>query len=199
MELHRSTCQSAQIHRGLFDDLLRPHVAIVEGEVRKLDPAFNLGPLVEALWTVFRGRYIPLVRTHGDFGPENLIVSQGAKVTGIPDWEASVNRGWPMLDLLSLIAVQNKWRGAWYFGSVVTGRLMPGWLASWEREMVEEYCAALGMEGNLWHGFVTLYWLEIVSQYIQTDYNETWLTRNAIRPLPKIIAGFSRRGLVERL
>ena len=192
MDLHRNTCQPARIVRSLFDDLVRPHVAIMEEEARRIDTTFNMTPLVEALWRVFRNRRMPFVRTHGDFWPGNLQVSKKGKLEGVLDWDESAPRGWPLLDLLHFIGFQYKRRLYWRFGSVITKTLMPGRIATWEHAMVRQYCAALAIESDLWVGFVAIYWLERVSQWIQTDldkmwYDETWLRRNVIEPLPQIL------------
>lgn len=186
IDLHRSTRLPTRILRSIFDELVEPHAATVENEARKLDGSFCISPLVEALWSVFRDREIPLVRTHGDFWPGNFLVSKNHQVTGVLDWDGSLERGWPMLDLVHLIAFQQKWRAIWYFGSVVSRRLIRHSFVQWEREMVEKYCAALAIEDNLWPSFVALYWLNRSSQCIG-DFGETWVRRNVIKQLPRIL------------
>ena len=186
MDLHQLTHQPTHILRSLFDELLDPHVATVEKEAKKIDQAFDMGPLVEALWDVFRERYIPMVHTHGDFWPGNLLVSKSAEIMGVLDWDTSLDRGWPMLDLLHLIAFQQKWRATWYFGSIVTKKLMRCKLVPWEHKMVEEYCTSMGIGHNLWSGFVALYWLNRSSQCIG-PFDEIWVRRNVIKPLPQIL------------
>ena len=61
---------------------------------------------------------MPLVRTHGDFGLANILVSNEGQLVegqlvGVLDWDASMEQGWPVLDLLNLIACQRKWRAIW--------------------------------------------------------------------------------------
>ena len=122
-ELHRSTARQTEISRGVFDELLQPSVDIVEAEAKKADLSFDLSQLAEALWTLFGGEEMPLVRTHGDFWSGNILVSDDGRLNGVLDWDSSVDRGWPMVDLLHFIAFQHKWKARWLFGSVVTGRL----------------------------------------------------------------------------
>ena len=190
VDLHRSTGQLTQIRRGQFDELLKPHVTTLEAEAKKSDPGFELGPLVEVLWRVFDGRHIPLVRTHGDFWSGNLLNSAEGRLTGVLDWDASVEQGWPMLDLLNYVSLQRKWRTIWHFGSVVTRDLMRRRLTRWEREMFAKYCIELEIDDELWPSFVALYWLNRTSRYLG-DYDESWLKQNVIKPLPKILGAVS--------
>jgi phosphotransferase family enzyme/methyltransferase family protein len=191
IDLHQSTSKPTEIHRELFDDLLQAPVAGVEETIREFEPGFELKPLVEALWRVFGGRQIPLVRTHGDFWPGNILVSTEGQLSGVLDWGLSMKQGWPMLDLLHLIAFQHKWRATWLFGSVTTKTLMRRRLTAWEHKMVAAYCAALSLEDSLWPAFVSLYWLHHASQ-ARNDFGEQWLRRNVIKPLPRILKVLSR-------
>jgi Phosphotransferase enzyme family/Methyltransferase domain len=191
IDLHQSTSKRMKIHRELFDDLLQAHVTGVEVTVREFEPGFELRPLVEALWCVFGGRQMPLVRTHGDFWPGNILVSNEGRLSGVLEWGSSMEQGWPVLDLLHLIVFQRKWRATWLLGDMITKTLMQRRLATWEREMVAVYCTALSLEDSLWPGFVSLYWLNRASQ-VRNDFGEQWLRRNVIKPLPRILEVLSR-------
>jgi len=186
MDLHQLTRQPTHILRDLFDELINPHIAIVEKKAKKMDRTFDMRPLVEVLWDVFCERYIPMVHTHGDFWPGNLLVSKNVQLMGVLDWDTSLDRGWPMLDLLHLIAFQQKWRATWHFGSVITKKFMRCKFVPWEYKMVEEYCTSMGIGHSLLFGFVALYWLNRSSQCIGS-FNETWVRRNVIKPLPQIL------------
>jgi len=83
-----------------------------------------------------------------------------------------------------------KWWAIWHFGSMGTNRLMPRRFVKWEREMTEKYCASLAIEDNLWPGFAALYWLYRVSQAV-LSFDETWVKRNVIKPLPRILKAVS--------
>jgi hypothetical protein len=184
-ELHKSTRQPTRITQDRFVQLVGVHAVAVENAVRRFDPAFNMGPIMDSLWHSFRKREIPLVRTHGDFWPANLLVSDEGKLAGVLDWDRSQKSGWPLLDLLHWITFQQKWRAIWHFGSMVTGRILPARFTMWERAMVEKYCATMGIDDDLWPAFVTLFWLYRLSQ-AASIFDEKWLKRNAIIPLPHI-------------
>jgi aminoglycoside phosphotransferase (APT) family kinase protein len=188
IHMHRATAQPTRILRQHFDELVALPVSMINKAAGKLEPAFDLDDLYEALWNALGGQSLPMVRTHGDFWPGNLLISADAKLTGVLDWDRSVDRGWPLLDLLHLIVFRRKWRAIWYFGSVVTDKLMQRRLAPEEHGMVERYCASLAIEDDLWSSFVTLYWLERAAQWIETVGSEdgTWLKRNVTNPLPQI-------------
>jgi hypothetical protein len=102
-----------------------------------------------------------------------------------------MEQGWPVLDLLNLIACQRKWRAVWLFGNMVTRILMQRRLAAWERKMAAQYCAGLSIEDNLWPGFVALYWLGRGS-WLRNAFDEKWLRQNAIKPLSQILEALSR-------
>ena len=187
LELHCVTCRPTRVLPEVFDRLVLPRVAAVEETTTRLDPSFDLGPFVAALRSGLLGQEVPLVRTHGDFCPENLLVSPRGTVTGLSDWEGSVKHGWPLLDLLNLIANQNKRRATTHFGSCVTGKLMRRRMARWEERMVREYCTRLQLEEPLWRPLVALYWLETAALYIRTDCDDGWLRRNVVARLPEIL------------
>lgn len=186
VDLHGSTARQTEISRSVFDELLQPSVAIVETEARKADPGFDLSPLVEALWALFAGQQMPLVRTHGDFWPGNVLVSDEGRLTGVLDWDSSVEVGWPLVDLLHFIAFQHKWRARWFFGRVVTRKLMPLRLSGLERELVGTYLSSLNIKEELRPGLVAIYWLTRASR-CSRSFGEGWTRRNVVRPLPRIL------------
>ena len=193
VDLHRETGVPTPIDRSTFDALVCPSVARIEALVREQEPAFGLDSLVEPLWQHLEGREIPLVRTHGDFWSGNVLVNDDAKLSGVLDWDASLARGWPVLDLLHFIAFQNKIRAYWRFGPTVTDRLLPRRLQGWLLRMADDYFAALSIDPRAWPAFVALYWLERSAQWVETDFREGksdlgWLRRNVIEPPARIAA-----------
>jgi hypothetical protein len=190
ISFHQSTRQSIQIDRNYFDSILDPRLLAIEHGTKRLGVVFNPEPLVAAIWRVLRGRCVPLVHTHGDFWPGNILVTEDGKLGGILDWDASVKRGWPLLDLLHFSIFQNKWRAYRYFGSVVVKKLMPFRLPLWQREMVREYCTSLAIDidNDLWTSLVALYWLERISHELQTGCEEAWIRRNAVKPFGPILS-----------
>jgi hypothetical protein len=159
---------------------------------RRFDPAFALDALLARICKIMSGRRIPLVRTHGDFWPGNVLVNRSAELEAVLDWDASKEKSWPVCDLLHLLAHQNKRRGYWHCGPVITGRLMPMKIRSWESQLVDRYFSRLEICPELWVCFNAIYWLERTAQWMQTNmndywYDKTWVRRNIVSTAPKII------------
>ena len=152
------------------------------------DWSLDLESFEEALWKTFQGRRISLVRTHGDFWPGNLLFSQTSELTGVLDWDASVDGGWPAVDLIHFLEFQNKWRARWRLGSSVTRRLLPQRLGQREREIYSSYFDALDLPKDLWKGFVSLYWLHRVSTQVGDEHiTQRWCDWNILEPFPRIV------------
>jgi len=193
LALHRSTQQSVSISRKLFDDLVEPDVKIIEDEARQSITDFDLSHLVESLWNLFCNRCLPLVWTHGDFWPGNLLVSNRAELSGVIDWDASLQQGWPLIDLLHYITFQHKWQATRRFGAVVTRRLIQQRLSRWENHMIKKYCATIALEKDLWSGFVALYWMQHLARCID-GLDTGQMRRDVFQPLPEILRAVSHAG-----
>ena len=131
------------------------------------------------------------MQTHGDYWPGNVLVTQGAELAAVLDWDASEARGWPLLDLLHFIAFQHKRRAFWHFGPTLSNRLEPRKLPAWQLELADTYCQRLEIPSDLWTPFVVLYWLERVAQWLVTDFhagkrNDPWLRRNVLQTAPAL-------------
>ena len=127
--------------------------------------------------------------------------SPDARLAGVLDWDASLARGWPALDLLHMLAFRRKHRAYKHFGSVVEERFLAGRLGRFDREMVDRYFGAMDLDRELWPALVSLYWLERLSQWIETDLHELradpdWVVRNMVRAAPRIVARLDAGGPV---
>ncbi|NRA00487.1 MAG: phosphotransferase [Myxococcales bacterium] len=185
LDLHAESQCDTTISRDLFEQFLKPQIDVIERDARRLEASFQLTDLCAALWSVFGDRVVPLVRTHGDFWPGNLLVDRAGHLTGVLDWDASAERGWPLLDLLQLLAFQHKRRAFWHFGATLDKRLAPRRLAPFEDALAAQYCGRLGIPLEDWSAYVALYWLERASQWLVTDFhegkrNDGWLRRNVL-------------------
>jgi aminoglycoside phosphotransferase (APT) family kinase protein len=193
IDLHRATARPTRVQRDLFEGFAKPRLARIGEEARRLDPRFTLEPLAAALLRRTLGRELPLVRSHGDFWSGNVLVDARGELTGVLDWDASLARGWPGLDLFHLLAFQHKRRAFWRFGATVTQRLAARRLTRFERTLARRYWEALGLEDGLWTPLLALYWIERVSQWLVTDFHQgkrddRWLARNVLRALPELLA-----------
>ncbi|MCH2171021.1 aminoglycoside phosphotransferase family protein [Myxococcota bacterium] len=197
LDLHLQTRHESFIWHEEFERLTKDHIERIWREGRRIDERFDLSRLHNALSSRLVGQRLPLVRTHGDYWPGNILVSRGGRISGVLDWDASISRGWPLLDLLHLLAFQNKRRAFWDFGKTVTGRLAAQRFRDWERSSVAEYCTRMEIHPSLWPTFIGLYWLERASQWLFTDFhegrrNDAWVRRNVIEAVPHLIERIER-------
>lgn len=168
------------------------HIRAISNAAQRLLPEFSIVEIVEKIEHVICGRRVPLVRTHGDFWPGNILVTHSGGLTAVLDWDASKESSWPVIDLLHLLAFQNKRKGFWYCGPTITEKLMPKRLRSWEAMAVEHYFRTMGLSADLWVCFNAIYWLERISGWAQTHlndigYSETWIRRNVIDTAPRVL------------
>jgi hypothetical protein len=193
--LHVETKRITEIDDELIFRMLNGHVLAIEKTVHLMDRQFSLRELFESIRNGLCGRSLNLVRSHGDFWPGNVLVTQDGRLSTVLDWDQSKESGWPLLDLFHLIVHQQKHRATWYFGDIVVERLMPKKFRHWESELVRDYCAALDLGPELWPFFVALYWLDHVLFWTQTDFGDPevvkgsdagWIRRNIIAPLPRL-------------
>ena len=88
---------------------------------------------------------VPLVCMHGDFKIENVMYDQrSGALTGMIDWELSMPKGLPLLDLLYLLAFNRMIRGQ--SRSAALGALTAGdTLEQQERDLTSRYLRRLGI------------------------------------------------------
>lgn len=88
---------------------------------------------------------VPLVCMHGDFKIENVMYDQGdGALTGVIDWELSMPKGLPLLDLLYLLGFNRMIRGQ--SRSAALGALTVGdAVEPEERELISNYLRRLGI------------------------------------------------------
>jgi len=190
--LHTETAEVTRVSEDLFEQFTKSRFEAITRAARRLEPGFDLTPLAASLFDALVNREIPLVQTHGDYWPGNVLVTRQAKLAAVLDWDASQKRGWPLLDLFHFIAFQHKRRAFWHFGSTLSKRLEPRKLPTWELDLANAYCQRLAIPSNLWTPFVALYWIERVSQWLITDFhdgkrNDPWLRRNVLRTAPALL------------
>jgi hypothetical protein len=162
--------------------------------VRKYNSSFDLSHFLALIKQVICNHHLPLVRTHGDFWPGNILVTENAELEAIIDWDASHEHSWPVIDLLNLLTFQNKHIGYWHFGSQITKRLAPKKLKRWERKLATKYFSEMNISDELWVCFVAVYWLQRCIQWVKTDSNgeqrgcEKWIRQNILNTAPVIMS-----------
>lgn len=110
---------------------------------------------------------LPFVQTHGDFNPSNVLFSpQTGEVTGLVDWDASEKEGLPLLDLLHfLLGLKPECRGVSVGRRVHRSIVQGGW-TSLERQALNLYMDAVGLESRLLNAFLVMYWCRHICLHV---------------------------------
>jgi hypothetical protein len=137
-----------------------------------------------------KGKEIPLVWQHGDFKFENLLINtQVPSVEGIIDWDLSDKEGWPLIDLLHLLASRRKILENKELIDVISNVVFPLKFNPMEEGMLYSYIRAVNVEQGLLPVMAVIYWLHHVTRRIKTvtrKSNKMWLRANVTEPLALI-------------
>jgi aminoglycoside phosphotransferase (APT) family kinase protein len=126
---------------------------------------------------------------HGDFWTGNLL-TDGGRLVGVVDWEASGPGRLPLLDLFHLYLCAERSRRGW--GEAFVKRLLP-W-ATAGNEVVGSYCERMGLELSTaqLHALVAAYWLDYVSYQLKTYADRRlrpqWVRSHIAAVLPALAA-----------
>ncbi len=198
VNLHRNTARWVRLSERTVVDLLSSDCEVVTREGRRVDEGFELSEMISQLQREFRRVRMPLVWTHGDFWAGNLCMGRSGELRGVLDWDASVEHGWPLIDLIHLIVSRYRWRANVQLGQLVAGKLMSSDLRGWERELIRSYCQEMKIDTKLWRGFVAVYWIGRVGHWGRTDLQHMagglrWIKRNIVDAAPRIAERLSRQ------
>ncbi|HUK76958.1 MAG TPA: phosphotransferase [Thermoleophilia bacterium] len=183
-DLHAATAAVTTAGDGLLD-------AWVDGPIgtlnRTLDTAGRLGCRERLLEGVvrdtIRSRLLsaPLAVgfVHGDFFPDNVLMSPASRVLGLVDWENAQADAPVSLDLLTMLLSVRMQRRRRELGSIVLGLLEEGRLSDEEHAWLR--CDEL-LDPDLFEGLVLLAWLHLVSATAakapRSASRPVWLTLN---------------------
>jgi len=104
---------------------------------------------------------LPVVCTHGDFWPGNLLTTaRGERLTGVVDWEFADQEGMPLLDLLQLLLVTKGLSSGKGFTRSLAERFSARRFEDDEKLLIDEYCRELGVSDLSVWSLVFMAWLE---------------------------------------
>ena len=162
LKLHREFDESRTHSSASIDSWLR----VREHHIYKNLPSFpegSLESLVEDAKKCLHGCRLPMVCTHGDFWPGNLLTTErGDSLTGVVDWEFSDLEGIPLLDLMHLLLYTKGLLSGKGFTRSLAERFSAHRFESDEIPFVKEYCAELGIPGSAVWPLVFMAWLDWV-------------------------------------
>lgn len=115
------------------------------------------------------GNGLPIVRGHGDFGPQNLLVdSRSGELTGVLDWDLTERSGFPLIDVAHL-SVALEWK--------LTSKRLPealistlfGGAADWKRRPeVAGYLREMPVPDSVFPLLHVLTWVDWVSPHAES-------------------------------
>jgi len=128
--------------------------------------------------TKFVGRELPLVYYHADVRAKHVQVDEQGNLLGILDWGTAEPEGLPYFDLLHLLMHEVKQEHALSAGEAWR-RVLARELRSHERECLERYCAAVGLEPDVARAIEELYPVLVAAMAEKNwDYSRPrWLQR----------------------
>jgi ubiquinone/menaquinone biosynthesis C-methylase UbiE len=181
VRLHRATQRLAPLGEAEWDQIIAPHV---ESALGSLERQTNLRgvPIRDYILRALGGNSWPLVFSHGDFWPGNLLFGTRGELLGVIDWEAAVPHFLPLLDLLhcllSIRAESERLAPTDLFGRVMSEGLKPA-----ERRLVDEYAEKMNFRlspGQV-RAFVLLDWLLRISARVEPRQATWWCEQEWLR------------------
>jgi len=124
------------------------------------------------------GRRMPLVFYHADLRAKHLKVDAQGNVLGIIDWGTAERESLPYFDLLHLVVHEVKQEHELSTGDAWR-RVLDRELRGYERECLERYCAAIGLEPDVARAIEELYPVLLAAMAEKNwDYSRPrWLQR----------------------
>ncbi len=124
------------------------------------------------------GRPLPLVFYHADVRAKHVQVDEQGNVLGILDWGTAEPEGLPYFDLLQLVVHEIKQEQGISVGEAWR-RLLARELRDYERECLERYCKAIGLEPDVARAIEELYPVLVAAMAERNwDYSRPrWLQR----------------------
>jgi len=145
-----------------------------------------LGDLSASLSRGLSGREMAVSWTHGDYWPENILVSpDDMTVTGIIDWEQAKPRSLPSLDLVNLMVSSRRGREHREMGNILVELLQKGHLYPYEKKIWDEHFRLLDGKTPDLQVALLLFWIQHVASLLQKRniylFNPVWIKNNFIR------------------
>lgn len=142
-----------------------------------------LARLADELDEALVGRLLPLSWIHGDFSPENILVTpEGCQLTGIVDWELATPDDLPQLDLIQLFLATRRRIGRCELGDVVRELLSDEHWTDDEQAIMDTAQAMLPGDAIGLRPLLLLAWLRHIAanleKSVRYSQNRLWITKN---------------------
>jgi aminoglycoside phosphotransferase (APT) family kinase protein len=123
----------------------------------------------------FLDQLVPLVQAHGDYSVDNVLVAEdGARVTGVFDWDLADQPSLPLLDTVYLILSRRLAQRRGTFSQQVAHMLTRRQNSPSDEGLLDEYCRALEIPGELRKPLVVMTWVNHLARRIQGAESYRW-------------------------
>lgn len=164
IQFHRETVVETRINETLFNSLIARPLDIMTAFVDREQDFLITKKLQIFLRKAFLNKVFPLVRSHGDFKIENMIVHpQSGDIEGIIDWDLSQRQGLPLLDLLYFMMFNQSLFLYRDIGTLIHEKLVPWQLDASEKFIIDRYLNSFHISEEYLFPLVVMYWLYHVS------------------------------------
>lgn len=185
---HLETAEAPEDEEQPYESLVRP---LIDKFRRKpVDKGVDIEGLELYLKQKMSGKWFPLVWQHGDYKLENVLVDTGRKkISGIIDWDHTHKKGFPVLDLLHLIATREKVFESKGLDEIIYDRVLSLSFRPVLKNMISRYLESLKIDQDLLSFFAVLYWLHHIVVRCGMSllwYNVEWRDRNVVKPFTLI-------------
>jgi O-antigen/teichoic acid export membrane protein/aminoglycoside phosphotransferase len=177
LDIHRATLRPVSTDDDLVHRLVTEPMRVLRSDPRLADRNDSLERVQAMLTRALLGRQLHVARTHGDYWLGNVLLDRSAeppRVTGIIDWENSLDVGLPEVDLAHLwLSMQRSGTAGGVLMAVMQGRFAD------VIEVADNDLPNPDLAAGL---VVTLAWLAHVSDGLQRSTHfslgRVWLRRN---------------------
>jgi aminoglycoside phosphotransferase (APT) family kinase protein len=162
--LHRESATTVEAGDRLVERWIDAPVddLLARGAARGLEP--GLERLRAELRCALVGRRFSVSWIHGDYWLGNLLFEDAdAEPSGIVDWDAAVDSGLPVLDVLHLVVYTRRSVGGQNLGEIVSDLLDGGGWSPDERRILDRYGCCDGSLSE--RHAILLYWLRHVAHH----------------------------------
>jgi len=136
---------------------------------------------IEALSCYLKKKFLtenlPFVFHKGDCSAHNILVSQNHSITAFIDWDQSLQRGFPLVDLINLIESFKRHSLKQGMGNILTNYLFPEKLSILENELFCQYCNQMDISKKMIFPLSIIYWIEHITAQDFT-HDSKWMKNN---------------------
>jgi thiamine kinase-like enzyme len=169
--LHLATVSNTIINDEVYSELIG---ALIRKLEKNLHPSFaeRIQWIATYFEQSFLNKSIPLVFNHGDYKLENILVKEeDCSLAGVIDWDLSVEKGMPLVDIIHLLAYEKHDESNLPIDEVIMGHWVPGQQSLEKKDciLVDQYMSALNIPKELFKPLVSFYWLDNVAKRFSTN------------------------------